>query len=197
MQTAQVETNFKQDLIATLPTNRDINAALLLDYIKDAKRPGRARRLALDVGEQLRPGTREALLTSWLEDPEFRYEAVDHTLKEADALAREAKKEQSLAVYRKAFAAVREAAVVGRPDPIYGEQVVAYVAVQGAWSEEVAQELRQYAARRLSPQKVPVDFMALDALPRNQMGKVERRLLRMREQARAAACKVEHTVFVS
>ncbi len=94
-------------------------------------------------------------------------------------------------------AAVREAAVVGRPDPIYGEQVVAYVAVQGAWSEEMAQELRQYAARRLSPQKVPVDFMALDALPRNQMGKVERRLLRMREQARAAACKVEHTVFVS
>jgi acyl-CoA synthetase (AMP-forming)/AMP-acid ligase II len=61
----------------------------------------------------------------------------------------------------------------------------------------MAQELRQYAARRLSPQKVPVDFMALDALPRNQMGKVERRLLRMREQARAAACKVEHAVFVS
>ena len=29
-QTAQVATNFKQDLIATLPTNRDINAALLL-----------------------------------------------------------------------------------------------------------------------------------------------------------------------
>jgi len=29
------------------------------------------------------------------------------------------------------------------------------------------------------------------------MGKVERRLLRMREQARAAACKVEHAVFVS
>jgi len=32
---------------------------------------------------------------------------------------------------------------------------------------------------------------------RNQMGKVERRLLRMREQARTAACKVEHAVFVS
>ena len=29
-QTAQVATNFKQDLIATLPTNRDINAVLLL-----------------------------------------------------------------------------------------------------------------------------------------------------------------------
>ena len=94
-------------------------------------------------------------------------------------------------------AAVREVAVVGRPDPIYGEQVVAYVAVRGVWDEKMSQELRQYAARRLSPQKVPVDFMALDALPRSQTGKVERRLLRMREQARAAVHKVEHTVFVS
>ena len=89
-------------------------------------------------------------------------------------------------------AAVREVAVVGRPDPIYGEQVVAYVAVRGAWSEQMAQELHQYAARRLSPQKVPVDFVALDALPRNPTGKIERRLLRAREQARAAVGEVEY-----
>ena len=30
LQTAQVATNFNQELIATLPTNRDINATLLL-----------------------------------------------------------------------------------------------------------------------------------------------------------------------
>lgn len=89
-------------------------------------------------------------------------------------------------------AAVREVAVVGRPDPIYGEQVVAYVAVRGAWSAQIAQELHQYAARRLSLQKVPVDFVVLDALPRNPTGKVERRLLRAREQARVAAGGVEH-----
>ena len=94
-------------------------------------------------------------------------------------------------------AAVREVAVVGRPDAIYGEQVVAYVAVKGAWSEEMAQELQQHAAERLSPQKVPVDFTALDALPRSATGKIERRLLRAREQARMAASEVENDARAS
>src|SRR5207302_603420 len=82
---------------------------------------------------------------------------------------------------------LREVAVVGRPDAIYGEQVVAYVAVKGVWSAEMARELHQHTAQRLSPQKVPVDFTALDALPRNPTGKIERRLLHTREQARVAA----------
>lgn len=94
-------------------------------------------------------------------------------------------------------AAVREAAVVGRPDAIYGEQVVAYVVACGIWSEEMAQDLHQFAARRLSPHKVPVDFVALDALPKNPTGKVERRLLRAREQARVEACAVESAARAS
>ena len=93
--------------------------------------------------------------------------------------------------------AVREVAVVGRPDAIYGEQVVAYVAVKGVWSVEMARELRQHAAQRLSPQKVPVDFTALDALPRNPTGKIERRLLHAREQACVAASKVENDAQAS
>jgi acyl-CoA synthetase (AMP-forming)/AMP-acid ligase II len=40
---------------------------------------------------------------------------------------------------------VRAAAVVGRPDSIYGEVVVAYVVIAGMWNEEKKQELRQYA----------------------------------------------------
>lgn len=84
-------------------------------------------------------------------------------------------------------AAIREIAVVGRPDPIYGEVVVAYVVVQGAWNETMAQNLHHYAMQRLSSHKVPVDFIAIDALPRTATGKVERRLLRAREQARVAA----------
>lgn len=80
--------------------------------------------------------------------------------------------------------AVREVAAVGRPDSIYGEQVVAYVTLQEEWNADLAQDLHQYAAQRLSPHKVPVDFVVLDTLPRNPTGKVERRLLRAREQAR-------------
>jgi acyl-CoA synthetase (AMP-forming)/AMP-acid ligase II len=85
------------------------------------------------------------------------------------------------------YPAVREVTVVGRPDPVYGEQPVAYLTVGERWNLESAGELRRYAARHLSPQKVPVDFIILDTLPRNATGKIERRLLRAREQARAVA----------
>jgi acyl-coenzyme A synthetase/AMP-(fatty) acid ligase len=83
--------------------------------------------------------------------------------------------------------AIYEIAAVGRPDPIYGEVVVAYVVTQTPWNEEMAQDLQQYAKQRLSPHKVPVDFVAINALPRTPTGKIERRLLRTREQARIAA----------
>ncbi len=80
--------------------------------------------------------------------------------------------------------AVREAAAVGRPDAIYGEQVVAYVVVRGTWSARMASDLKTYAAQRLSSHKVPVEIIALPTLPKNATGKVERCLLRAREQAR-------------
>ncbi|HEY7415730.1 MAG TPA: AMP-binding protein [Ktedonobacteraceae bacterium] len=85
--------------------------------------------------------------------------------------------------------AVREVAVVGRPDPVYGEQPVAYLTVNECWNSRSIEQLRQYAAQRLSSQKVPIEFTILDTLPRNATGKIERRLLRMREQAR---CSAEH-----
>jgi acyl-CoA synthetase (AMP-forming)/AMP-acid ligase II len=84
------------------------------------------------------------------------------------------------------YPAVREAAVIGRPDAIYGEQVVAYIVVNGPWSPELAQRLREYAAQKLSAHKVPVDFIAVDALPKTVLGKVERRLLQERD-ARSSA----------
>lgn len=81
------------------------------------------------------------------------------------------------------YPAVREAAAVGRPDPIYGEQPVAYLVVREDWQEQDAQALRLHLARLLSSQKVPIDFMIVEELPRNRTGKVQRRLLHMREQA--------------
>ena len=84
------------------------------------------------------------------------------------------------------YPAVREAAAVGRPDPIYGEQPVAYLVVRENWDEQTAQELRQHATRLLSSQKVPVDFIVVEELPKNRTGKIQRRLLHMREQARVS-----------
>jgi acyl-CoA synthetase (AMP-forming)/AMP-acid ligase II len=79
------------------------------------------------------------------------------------------------------YPAIREAAVIGRPNAVYGEQVVAYIVVNGLWSPELAQRLREYAAQRLSAHKVPVDFIVVDALPKNALGKVAHRLLQERD----------------
>ena len=73
--------------------------------------------------------------------------------------------------------AVRESAVVGRPDPTLGEQVVAFIVPAHEWNAELARQVHDYAAQRLSPHKVPVDFIAVDSLPHNSIGKVERRKL--------------------
>src|SRR5262249_10749544 len=61
---------------------KQLDADGLLKFAKDGKRQGRARRLALEVVERLRPGTSDALYPGWLDDPEFRHEAVALTLKE-------------------------------------------------------------------------------------------------------------------
>jgi hypothetical protein len=80
----------------------DVDA--LRKYAEDPKRPGRARRLTLDLVEQLRPGTRDQLVSHWLDDPEFRFDAIAELIKKADKLpAADAKKE-----LLRAFAAARD-----------------------------------------------------------------------------------------
>lgn len=77
----------------------------LLAFAKNPKRQGRARRLALETVEQLRPGTSVQLIQGWLEDPEFRFDAVAAALKEAGTMASAADKEKA---YQKALAAARD-----------------------------------------------------------------------------------------
>ncbi|MHB8595195.1 MAG: AMP-binding protein [Ktedonobacteraceae bacterium] len=76
---------------------------------------------------------------------------------------------------------VRDTAVVGRPDPIYGEVVVAYVVTVGKGGPETQRRLHLYATQRLSPAKVPVDYVIVSALPRTTSGKVARQVLREQE----------------
>jgi hypothetical protein len=59
---------------------KGVDADALLRFAADGKRHGRARRLALDVVEQLRPGSRVKLLSGALDDPEFRADAIDQAL---------------------------------------------------------------------------------------------------------------------
>jgi malonyl-CoA/methylmalonyl-CoA synthetase len=66
---------------------------------------------------------------------------------------------------------VEEAAVTGEPDPDLGERIVAWVVPTGG-ARPAEQELIDHVARLLTPHKRPRVVRYLDALPRNDMGKV-------------------------
>jgi hypothetical protein len=74
---------------------RPINAQPLLDFATNRQRHGPARRLALELVERLRPGTSRLLIASWLDDPEFRYDAVDVVAREGEELDRAGAKDKA------------------------------------------------------------------------------------------------------
>jgi fatty acid CoA ligase FadD36 len=68
---------------------------------------------------------------------------------------------------------VDEAAVVGEPDADLGQAVVAYVVAGGVSGDELC----DFVARTLSVHKRPRRVTLVEALPRNAMGKVQKKLL--------------------
>ena len=75
---------------------------------------------------------------------------------------------------------VAEVAVVGRPDREWGERVVAYVVPRpGAAVDEAA--LDRFCLRHLARFKRPRTYRSVESLPKNNYGKVVKRVLRERE----------------
>ncbi|GAA2280129.1 AMP-binding protein [Streptomyces atrovirens] len=72
---------------------------------------------------------------------------------------------------------VREAAVTGEPDADLGERIVAWVVPADPQSPPGLEELAGHVAGRLAPHKRPRVVHHLDALPRNDMGKIMKRAL--------------------
>jgi acetyl-CoA synthetase len=79
---------------------------------------------------------------------------------------------------------VAEAAVVGRPDDITGEAIVAYVVLKGARptgdaAVAKAKELRDWVNKGIGPIAKPKEIRFGDNLPKTRSGKIMRRLLRV------------------
>ena len=75
---------------------------------------------------------------------------------------------------------VAEAAVVGRPDEIKGQAIVAFVTLRGGkqTGPEKAQLLKEHVTREIGAIARPDDIRFTDALPKTRSGKIMRRLLR-------------------
>jgi long-chain acyl-CoA synthetase len=76
---------------------------------------------------------------------------------------------------------VREVSVIGRPDADWGEVVVAYVV-----GSAPAQELDNLCLSEIARFKRPKDYVFVDALPKNNYGKILKTDLRDRDKARAS-----------
>ena len=85
--------------------------------------------------------------------------------------------------------AVANAAVVPKPDPERGALVKAYVVLAAGFepSESLIGEIQAHVRGLLAPYEYPKEIEFLDALPMTTTGKVQRRVLRLQEEARASA----------
>jgi acetyl-CoA synthetase len=79
--------------------------------------------------------------------------------------------------------AVAEAAVIGKPDPLIGELVKAFIVLKtgSAPTDALKLEIMAHARRQLGPAVAPKEVSFSESLPKTRSGKILRRLLKARE----------------
>ncbi|PYN96222.1 MAG: hypothetical protein DMD91_22255 [Candidatus Rokuibacteriota bacterium] len=75
-----------------------------------------------------------------------------------------------------AHRAVGDAATIGVPDAVYGEAIVSFVTPRPGQRVTPA-EIHEHCRARLAAVKVPAHIIVVDAIPKNERGKVARRAL--------------------
>ena len=75
---------------------------------------------------------------------------------------------------------VAEAAVVGKPHPVKGQALVAYVVLKGGHvrSDALKKELQKHVREAIGPIAVPDDVYVTEKLPKTRSGKIMRRVIR-------------------
>lgn len=76
--------------------------------------------------------------------------------------------------------AVAEAGVIGKPDPIRGEIIKAFIALRDGYepSDELKEEIRQFVKTGLAAHAAPREISFKDKLPKTRSGKIMRRVLK-------------------
>jgi len=79
--------------------------------------------------------------------------------------------------------AVAEAGVIGKPDPIRGEIIKAFVALKPSWkpSGALKAKLQEYVKTHLAGHAYPREIEFIDKLPKTKSGKIVRRILKAKE----------------
>jgi len=101
---------------------------------------------------------------------------IDDVLNVAGHRIGTAEVESALVSHKK----VAEAAVVGRPDALKGQALVAFVTLKGGVfaDPQLREELRLHVAKEIGPVAKPDDIRFAEALPKTRSGKIMRRLLK-------------------
>ncbi|MCR6546046.1 acetate--CoA ligase [Dehalobacterium formicoaceticum] len=76
--------------------------------------------------------------------------------------------------------AVAEAGVIGKPDPLRGEIIKAFIALAEGYaaSEELEEDIKSFVKKSLSAHAAPREIQFIDKLPKTRSGKIMRRVLK-------------------
>ncbi len=82
--------------------------------------------------------------------------------------------------------AIQLAAVIGRPDPRHGEEIVAFVSLHPSKAPPTPEELIDWGRERIGGYKYPRELQIVEAIPLTPVGKIDRKALRSRILATGA-----------
>jgi acetyl-CoA synthetase len=76
--------------------------------------------------------------------------------------------------------AIAEAGVIGKPDPVRGEIIKAFIALRDGYtaSDELKEEIRLFVKQGLAAHAAPREIDFRDKLPKTRSGKIMRRVLK-------------------